>query len=774
MAHLDALFNPKQYLSPEPLTDLCFKLICDNLDIISIENEDSYRELGKGLAFPSEICDKLIKFMQRSKTADVSDNFLSIFKSVRSTRLKRVKIVDATLSDESVLIIAKHKVTELELTDCSNLTRMSLEYINDHSENLKSLTLGGSSDVVPLKLKSVYRPLSINYHRRGYALRAPKLSRLSLWRVKIPATDFDLLLGELPNLTHLDLTAAYDIGNLSFYTLVPHLVSLTLYNVKINTNPQLFVKNVSHLRRLRHLDISQSNHKYGQFDNPNQVLAELIEGLPELVSLDIGGTNLAGRGVAERPHDKLLVNCTQLCDIPGLASRVNKPLQFLGLYGTSHGACRRFDIPAKVIAGDATEEQILIAARVCMNNRSELLQKVLNDLYHIFRNESCQRMDQALCTVLEAMEKHPSEKHIQISGSATLFYIVKMKEKSGLVAGMKRRIIGTLLTGMTYHRDEETMMRNGCLALCQFRIPQDVMWNYEALVKVLLYSARHAEPEGFVQRIGIYLLNSLACQVDGREKRLLGELGCVGTMLKLVEYRLESGIFDDVLEVAWSTMWNMTDETAINCQRFLDEQGMRLFLGCVAAYPVKEELLRNMMGLLGNVAEVKYLRIHLMQQQYVTVFVNLLHSDSDGIEVSYNAAGILAHMASDGKQAWTILEPTRDEVLLLMVQAIERWDLSAERNINYRSFLPLLRLLDVYHTPQCQYWAVWALANLTKVYPTKYCTLVENEGGMDKLRNLLFDSRPYERIKKLARQVILNCCHARTQFPSNSEINFDG
>lgn len=50
-----------------------------------------------------------------------------------------------------------------------------------------------------------------------------------------------------------------------------------------------------------------------------------------------------------------------------------------------------------------------------------------------------------------------------------------MKEKGELVARMKRRIISTLLAGMSAHRDEETMMRNGCLALCQFRIPQDVV-----------------------------------------------------------------------------------------------------------------------------------------------------------------------------------------------------------------------------------------------------------------------------------------------------------
>lgn len=757
MAELDDLFHTDQYVGPERLTDLCFKLICENLDIISIKGKYGNRILQKGLTFPSEICDKIIEYAQHSEAIKDDDCFFSIFENLAATRLKHVKIANCSLTDSSFQTLVRHKLHDLELTDCNNLTQLCIEHINANSKNLYSLAFHGTTTIIPSCLNTS-DILSTDYYKRGYVFDTPNLKRLALGSVRIPASQYILLLAGLHNLTHLDLSNSSDVDTFEFYHLVPDLVSLTLYNVKVNTDPKFFVKNICQLKRLRHLDISQSNYKYGQFDNPNKILTDLVNGLPSLVSLDIGGTNLAGRGVAECPID-MNINLSQLSDIPGLASRIQKPLQFLGLYGTAHGACRRHDIPAKVVAGDANEDQILIAAHVCMNNKQELLQKVLSDLYHVFRYENCHRMDQALCTVLEAMEKHPAQKHIQISGSATLFYIVKMKEKGELVARMKKRIISTLLAGMSAHRDEETMMRNGCLALCQFRIPQDVMSNYEALVKVLLHSAKHSEPESFVQRIGIYLLNSLACQVEGREKRLLGKLGCVKTMLELVEYRVESGIFDDVLEVAWSTMWNMTDETSINCQRFLDEKGMLLFLMCVKQYPHKEELLRNMMGLLGNVAEVEYLRIHLMQERYVTVFANLLRSNSDGIEVPYNAAGILAHMASDGIDAWTIEKPTRNEVLKYMVQAIESWDLSAERNINYRSFLPLLRLLDVYHTPPCQHWATWALANLTNVYPNKYCALVVKEGGMEKLHTMILDPRPYERIKELANYVIENCCH---------------
>lgn len=146
------------------------------------------------------------------------------------------------------------------------------------------------------------------------------------------------------------------------------------------------------------------------------------------------------------------------------------------------------------------------------------------------------------------------------------------------------------------------------------------------------------------------------------------------------------------------------------------------------------------MGLLGNVAEVKKLRHRLMTPEFIKVFSELLESNSDGIEVinfkksikfnnyflisiikhthlqvSYNAAGVLAHIASDGAAAWSIERPTRSEVLVRMVKAIERWNLNAERNINYRSFEPILSLVRCYETPECQHWAVWALANLTKV-----------------------------------------------------------
>lgn len=67
------------------------------------------------------------------------------------------------------------------------------------------------------------------------------------------------------------------------------------------------------------------------------------------------------------------------------------------------------------ISGDANEKQILIAAAAYME-RPVMLTRVLNDLYYLFRYENNTNVLRALNVVLDAMDRHVSEKHIQISG----------------------------------------------------------------------------------------------------------------------------------------------------------------------------------------------------------------------------------------------------------------------------------------------------------------------------------------------------------------------
>ncbi|XP_063235168.1 protein zer-1 homolog isoform X2 [Bacillus rossius redtenbacheri] len=764
-----------QDCGPESLLDLCFKYIIQHLNIVcSVDPFTKDYHLIDGLALPRELCEKLIEVYQKSGK-EVTDGFANIFQNPHTTRLKRVRLRNSPITDDGLKVLLRHGLVELDLSNCCNITGASLTHINEHGDSLVSLVFGSSVNILPetVVLEELRDSFSA-YHKRGHVLRTPNLQRLAIRNVFIGGDKafFQLLVRPLHKLVHLDLSNCLDLGpDLSYLTELKYLTSLVLHNVQ---RLQESLPSICQLKQLRHLDVSQATEKQGIFRNENQMLALLVESLPHLVSLDISGTNLAGTGVAEHsPNSKDCKDSMPQTDIPGLSSRVNAPFDFLGLYGTHHAACRRHDIPARNIAGDLNEVQIFNAAAANID-RPAILQKVLNDLYHLFRYETCHDPSHAMKVVLEAMDRHLGEKHIQISGSATLFYIVKGKDRSLLDMKTKQLVIGTLLNGMNMYRDDDTMMRNGCLTLCQFRIPDDVLFDYRRLVSILLHIVSEMEQEGFVQRIGIYLLNSLACQVDGFQKQLLGDLGAISRMLGLIEDRLARRVCDDVLEVAWSTMWNVTDETAVNCKRFLDGGGMEFFLGCLSVFPEKEELLRNMMGLLGNVAEVQSLRPRLMTRQFVSVFAELLDSSSDGIEVSYNAAGVLSHMASDGAGAWTLDCPRREDVLQRMVQAIERWDLDTERNINYRSFEPILHLAKMYHTPECQHWAVWALANLTEVYPAKYCYLVEAEGGLALLSEIVQNEQPYARIKELALLVIRHCREFKERGYVSGDAQLDG
>lgn len=51
-------------------------------------------------------------------------------------------------------------------------------------------------------------------------------------------------------------------------------------------------------------------------------------------------------------------------------------------------------------------------------------------------------------------------------------------------------------------------------------------------------------------------------------------------MLKLIKNRLKRKLNDDILHMAWSIIWNVTDQTPINCQRFLNNNGLNYFLRC--------------------------------------------------------------------------------------------------------------------------------------------------------------------------------------------------
>ncbi|GBP93656.1 Protein zer-1 homolog, partial [Eumeta japonica] len=498
--------------SPDTLLNICLHYVAVHKNtIMKTETWDLRYKLKDDVVIPAGICEKLLETFQ--KYDRLTDCQANLFRDKFKTKLGSIKLWNARITDEALRWLMEHKPYRLDLVQCENLTPDCLDIINKNSENLISLRLGSMPSILP-KEEAILRPIrNIIY--------GPKIRKFVLQRKNLIVPTL-LILRPVSQLTHLDLSECSSGAGIWALNNIKQLVSFVLHNVEWVLD---IVDWICTLTSLRHLDISQVNESYGQFMLPNEVLRKIVTSLPNLESLDISGTNLAGSGAATVASVSQTSSLLR-CDIPGLVSRVNKPLKFLGLYGTSHGACKRHDIPAEVITGDANEEQIFNAAVVYLS-RPNILTRVLNDLYYLFRYDINANITRALSVVLEAMHEHVSEKHIQISGSATLFYIVKGKETADIPIGIRRRIIRALLDGMETHIDDDTMMRNGCLTLCQFKIPNDVLFEYERVVLILLHGVADANQEGFVQRIAIYLLNSLACQVDGKQKQYLGNLGAI-------------------------------------------------------------------------------------------------------------------------------------------------------------------------------------------------------------------------------------------------------
>lgn len=323
--------------SPERLLDICFDYINKHLKAICPVDDSGKMQLMENLSLPVEICERLLNVRSNSFTP-INSSFINIFRNTSCTRLKRVRLRKTDITDDDLEILLKHRLTELEISNSPNLTSSCINCLNEYGISLYSLSIGENTNIFPPK---IYGKIKVNEYERNYIVLVPMLKRLSLKSLKMLPSDFySIFLYRLTNLTYLDLSNCSDLGTFEYSEHLANLTSLILYNV---SGMKSMVPAICKLTNLRHLDISQSKDENGKYEKASKMLKTIVESLPELTSLDISGTNLAGRGVAETTSE-----CTS--DIPGLSSRASNPLQYLGLYETSHNACFRHDIPAKLVS----------------------------------------------------------------------------------------------------------------------------------------------------------------------------------------------------------------------------------------------------------------------------------------------------------------------------------------------------------------------------------------------------------------------------------------
>uniref|UniRef100_A0A673XFY4 Protein zer-1 homolog n=1 Tax=Salmo trutta TaxID=8032 RepID=A0A673XFY4_SALTR len=672
--------------------------------------------LRSDVFLPSEICDKLVntymELVHSDSNFEPQDGFFQLFSDPRSTRLTRVQLREDLVRDRDLEAIGKQDLIELHLTYCNSLSARSLKTLASFRQTLVSLSLFGCSHIfyrkggAPLACneddeeEEEQRPASRHALETDFSFQGFNRLRLLNLGGLPEEVDPEALLKPLPALTSLDLSGVQLPRAAFLAQWKERLASLVLYNVDLSEE---LVNTVVELGHLRHLDISRE--RTSKFKMTRKILTAIVQGLVNLVSLDISG-------------HIMLDNCT----VPHLEE----------------------------VTGSKNEDQVLNAIEAYTEFRPELAHRAINQLFDIARIQHCSQLLRALQLVIAALKCHKYEKSVQVTGSAALFYLTNTEYRSDQSMRLRRQVIQVVLNGMEQYQ-EVTVQRNCCLTLCNFSIPEELEFQYGRVNLLLLKILEPARQDESIQRIAVHLCNALVCQVDNHHKEAVGKMGFVKTMLNLIQKKLQDRMCDQVMEFSWSALWNITDETPDNCQMFLNCRGMSLFLDCLKEFPDKQELHRNMLGLLGNVAEVRALRPQLLTPQFISVFSDLLDSKADGIEVSYNACGVLSHIVFDGPEAWGMEEPLRDTVMDKMMAAIQSWDVTSRRNINYRSFEPILRLLPQSIAPVSQHWATWALFNLVSVYPSKYCPLLVKEGGIVLLEKVLELQTSHEETKDMAR-----------------------
>jgi hypothetical protein len=160
-----------------------------------------------------------------------------------------------------------------------------------------------------------------------------------------------------------------------------------------------------------------------------------------------------------------------------------------------------------------------------------------------------------------------------------------------------------------------------------------------------------------------------------------------------------------------------------------------LMLSVYNMFPNELEIVRNMMGLLGNISEVKRFRRMIMQQPFVPTLLHLLQNTHSNMEVAYNVAAVLANLMSDGENVWKFRNQQIQfkQVYNQIIISVNEWDLQGSRIINYHSLRPIIGLLYCDESYASQIWAAWALANLLTTDNDKYGQIFTAEDGVEAL-----------------------------------------
>ncbi|KAK3607141.1 hypothetical protein CHS0354_034297 [Potamilus streckersoni] len=529
---------------------------------------------------------------------------------------------------------------------------------------------------------------------------------------------------------------------------------------------------ISILQNLRHLDLSYCSLE-SELDNmdDHKHLVKLLQQLSKLVSLDISYTRFGGIIQSSKKHG--YGEPEEIAVLPGFKGR---QFEFLGLWQVFPDVGRLQGIPANKITGKANEKQIINALYAYQNNiplLKEVLAHIMNtDMYEpkdpitvLSGLQLCLRTLQSrneeslvlhsFLQVFRHCYKHISQTQCREILELMLIFINKnlhpqdeqrrnsVNQEDEIVITPDHSVMSCMLVTLSTGYFAHTAIYSYCFE------------RYVDTLCSVINSCSSILPTTYIMR-GVKLLLE-ACRVRQDYKNLIGEMGIIKRLLKIMSKMTDCLVIEDLvddvailteqlysfLKVAWSILWSLTDEIPENSERFCSCGGVLLFIKTVESLQQQPDLdlAKKITGTLNNVSEVQRLRTHLMNEEFITALRwFLLHSDAEEgkIETSYHCVYILVYLLSDGFDNWTVDSISPQDVLDEVRTVMALWEVNVKRNVRYRSLFPVLALLECQSLPkeEAQYLAAWSLCNLTTVKMELYCDMLRRENGEEIIKRV--------------------------------------
>ncbi|CAL1542443.1 unnamed protein product [Lymnaea stagnalis] len=734
------------YDTPMSLQSCCVDFICENLTALcevqpaATVDPKQTKMVFKDpeTCFHANLSDQLLSTL--SEKGKLNDESLSLF-DPSVTALRHVSIHNATVTGRGLRILKGHRVSQLEVTGIKDVT------VNDIIGCLGEWTLSN------LRILNVSRNTFLNNSKFCVVVSLSKLRNLHTLNVSF--TEFnrhglEIIAEDLPCLEVLDISST-EINDISpLKKCKNRLRSLSMYNLQLHKNSDP-IGVVNELIHLVHLDVSNDATRESiitsvateRFQVPEYL--SRYETNPNLMSVDVSGA----ADVAP-------------CIVESFLERHQK-LNFLGLALTSISEYDMFQPESSwyrshsdlKISGEATEAQIMESLRRYLP-RSAYMQKALFKLFNLSQGTEEPRED-IIKLVLPAMKSHPKILSVQMAATACLYNLTRGDVGLKIHPVMLSKCVDLTLTAMENFPNHQQLQKNALLTICSDRILQEVNFDRFRCSRLVMECMCQFD-DASMNRMSVAICSILAAKISTEQTTILGaKARYMKKLLMLVEERLVIRELDITLRFTLSALWNLTDEAPSTCNVFLTEGGLELFMKLLQLTDGEEtenhvQVETKILGLLNNIAEVKNLRHKLMREDFIMLIKQMLHGEH--IDVSYFAAGILAHLCSDGDEAWrSIAGLDRYDILEDLRTVVSNWDQPKAEMVAYRSFSPFFPLLQSPDTP-IQLWAVWAIHHVCSKNGKRYLTLLNNEGGHEHIHQLMMSGNLDPKVMSICKEIM--------------------